>query len=87
MQEEFIQLENEWVDIEDIATIQADDMYYIQNRGPDRLIALESETEPTDEQDGVIILPYVQAVYRKGEQKLYLRAFSNLCSINITKAE
>lgn len=87
MQEDFQKIETEWVNVEDIVTIETDVTYYIQNRGPARLVALEAESTPDEEQDGTIILPYVQAVYKKGVQNLYLRAFSDQCSINITKAE
>ena len=87
MQEDFFSVSNEWTDIEDVTTIESDVTYYIQNRGPDMLVALESSDTPDDTQEGVMMPPYIQGIYVKGAQKLYLRAFNKLCTINITKAE
>ena len=39
----------------------------------------------TDNQAGVIIQPNDIAVYVKGEQNLYLRAFNSGCTINVTE--
>lgn len=87
MQLEYIQLSNEWTDINDIATIEDDVTYFIQNRGADMLVALEANDVPDKDMAGVTVLPHIQAIYKKGVQTLYLRAFNKSCTIDITKAE
>lgn len=79
-------LTKEWVALGDLITVDDDATYYIQNRGPDVLVALEASSAPaSDNEGGDFVLPNVQAEYIKGTQNLYLRAFHNNCSINITK--
>ena len=79
-------LTTEWVAFDDLITVDADATYYIQNRGSDVLVALESSSAPSsDNEGGDFVLPNVQAEYVKGTQNLYLRACYNNCSINITK--
>ena len=86
MQEKFEKnITTEWVALSDLITIEANATYRIQNRGTDVLVALEADSLPGAGQDGDLILPFVQAPYKKGTQNLYLRAFSNICGINITK--
>lgn len=79
-------LTNEWESFSSIiGTVDADTTYYIQNRGCDPLILLESDSEPGDgDFTGNIVLPNKVAVYKKGSQDLYLRAFNRSCSINVT---
>lgn len=85
-QEEFEQLTQEWTDFGDIVTVDDGTTYYIQNRGSDTLVALESASTPdADNQEGVMILPYQFAVYEKGSENLYLRAFNKSCAVNISK--
>ena len=84
-QVEFEALTTEWTALSDIITVSADATYYIQNRGADTLVALESSTEPTaDNQEGFMCQPYKVIEYKKGTQDLYLRAFNKSCAINIT---
>jgi hypothetical protein len=79
-------LTKEWVALGDLITVESDTTYYIQNRGPDVLVALQASGQPEADNDGGdLVLPNVQAEYIKGTQDLYLRAFHNNCSINITK--
>lgn len=86
MQEVFEKdITNEWIALSELITVDSDATYRIQNRGPDMLVALESSDTPDDTQEGDLILPYIQAIYKKGSQDLYLRAFDNICGINITK--
>ena len=80
------ELTEEWVAFTDITTPQNNKNYYIQNRGPQNVIALESASEP-ETKDGVLIPPYVQYTYQKGDQTLYLRAYSNNATVNITKED
>lgn len=88
MQESFIKISNEWTLLSDEITIDSDKYYFIQNRGADVLVALESDSLPDEgSEDGVMILPYTQAIYKKDTQNLYLRAFNNNCLVNITSAE
>lgn len=71
-----------------IGTVDAGTNYSIQNRGADTLVLLESSDTPADgTQAGVMLLPYMTCVYKKGTQNLYLRAFNQNCSVNITSEE
>lgn len=81
-QEAFESLTNEWTALSDIITVADDTTYYIQNRGPDVLIACESSSEPTSD-EGTVVLPYFVAKYEKGDD-VYLRASSGKCSVNIS---
>ena len=76
-------LTDEWTEISDIITVDADKTYYIQNRGADLLVACESASTPLDG-GGILVRPYRILKYKKGTGNLYLRAFTNTCSINIS---
>lgn len=84
-QVKFEGLTNEWTALSDIITVSTDTTYYIQNRGADTLVALESFTEPAaDNREGFMCQPYKVIEYKKGIQDLYLRSFNKSCAINIT---
>lgn len=78
-----------WTPFATIVGEVSDKEYVIQNRGgSDALVALEADSTPAaDNQAGIIIQPNDIAVYVKGEQNLYLRAFNLGCTINITEGE
>lgn len=79
-------LTTEWTAFTDITTPEDDVEYFIQNRGPDRLLAVESTEAPTT-LAGTLIYPTPQdkgAKYKKGNNPLWLRSFSTNCSINVT---
>lgn len=80
------ELTEEWVAFTDITTPENNKNYYIQNRGPQNVLALESDSIP-ETLDGVLITPYEQYTYQKGSQTLYFRAYSNNATVNITKEE
>ena len=84
MQIAFSELTNEWKALSEIITVESDVKYYIQNRGPDKLLALESSSEPNS-LAGNIVLSGDALVYSKGTQDLYLRSFSSTSQINISK--
>lgn len=91
MQENFQQIEQTWVDLESLVTVNDDDIYLIQNRGPGILMTLESYTTPDDVEAtaGTLIPADIskQGVFIKGTQKLFLKALTDAsCAINITKA-
>lgn len=81
-------LTTDFVALEDLITIDPDVTYQIQNRGPDYLLLVESATEPTTD-DGILLKPYseIVALYKQGEDTLYLRALSSNCSFNVTSLE
>ena len=84
----FTQLTREWKPFADIVADIGTKEYIIQNRGSDTLVALEADSTPAaNNYAGVLILPNDCAVYVKGEQDLYLRAFNQNCSINVTEGE
>lgn len=83
-QEKFENISNEWVGLSDLITVEADKLYFIQNRGPDKLLALESSTEPEETDEGILVEPYVVLEYKAGVDNLYLRAFDKSLSINIS---
>ena len=84
-QVDFSNLTYEWTALSDIITVENDVTYYIQNRGADTLVALESSSEPSENaQGGTMILPYKVAEYKKGSQDLYLRALNRSCAVNIS---
>ena len=88
MQKEFESLTTEWVALSDIITVDADTTYRIQNRGPAKIIALDTDTQPEEGSDaGDLVLPYEIGEYEKGTGDLYLRAFDGVSSINITSKE
>ena len=76
-------LKKEWTAFEDIETPTQDKTYYIQNRGPETLIACEGDSEPTTH-EGIYVPIYKVLKYVKGSQNLYLRAKSDICTINIS---
>lgn len=84
-QVDLVKLTKEFVAFSDITTVDADTTYYIQNRGPDVLVALEASSTPDEELDGVYVPPYCVLQYKQGEQNLYLRAGKTNCSINVSK--
>ena len=87
MQVEFkTNITNEWIAFSEIVgTVSESTTYYIQSRGADMILALESDSLPENETDaGTTILPHVQAIYKKDTQDLYLRAFSGNCAVNVT---
>lgn len=85
----FFKLSNEWTALSDLITVGNDVTYYIQNRGTDNIIALQSTSEPTgEERGGNLIPPEKAAEYKKGTQDLYLKASSfTQCEINITSED
>lgn len=88
MQEDLIQLTEEWVALDDYITVESDINYFIQNRGQNVLITQVASSKPeASDMDGDLILPYIQALYKKGTGNLYMRAFNNTCSVNVTKGE
>ena len=76
-------LTNKWVAFTTITTPADDTNYYIQNRGSDFLVAAESASEPTDA-IGVMVKPFETLVYKKGTNTLYLRAYTTVCTINVS---
>ena len=82
-QEGLSELSGEWVALSDIITVDDDGTYYIQNRGSDILLAQESASEPTDS-NGVLVKPFEVLKYQKGTGSLYLKAYTEVCTINIT---
>lgn len=84
-QVDFETLTDEWKALSNIISVDADTTYYLQNRGSDTMIALESSTTPAaNAQGGVMVLPYKTVQYKKGTQDLYLRAFNKSCAVNIS---
>ena len=82
----FEKLTKTWKPFAEIVGTVGDNEYIIQNRGSDTLVALEASATPNaDAPDGIMILPNDIAVYQKGDQNLYLRAFNVGCSINVTE--
>lgn len=79
----FEQIKNEWVELSDIITVDADVTYFIQNRGNDKLIACEGSAKP-ESAVGIFVEPYKALKYKKGTDSLYLRAFADNCFINIS---
>lgn len=73
-----------WTAFSDITTVDADTIYYFQNRGPQQLLALESASEPSDTNEGVLVGPFETLKYKKGADDLYLRALSGTVSVNIS---
>ena len=85
---DFVSLTKAWTPFADIVGTVGTKEYIIQNRGADSLVALEADSTPADNTpDGVMVLPNDCAVYVKGSQNLYLRAFNKGCSINVTEGE
>ena len=75
-------LSTTWVAITDIITPEDDKNYFIQNRGPDMVIAVESAATPTTEA-GICIPAYKTLKYVKGANTLYLKSYRT-SEINIT---
>ena len=85
---DFVQLTKAWTPFAEIVGTVGTKEYIIQNRGYDTLVALEADSTPAaNNQEGVLILPNDCGVYVKGSQNLYLRAFNQSCSINVTEGE
>lgn len=82
MQIDFREIGTDWVDFENITTPVEDKTYQIYNWGPGTVCALEADAIPT-EKGGVLILPYGKLYYKKGTQKLFLKA-SGKTEINTT---
>ena len=82
-QEGLSEISNEWVVLSDIITVDDDGTYYIQNRGSDMLLACEGGEKPT-ESTGVLVKPFEVLKYKKNGGSLYLKAYTKLCTINIT---
>lgn len=63
-----------WIIITDIITPEDDKNYFIQNRGPDMLIAVESASAPSTDA-GIVIPAYKTLKYVKGTNTLYLKSY------------
>ena len=78
-------LTNEWIRLADDYTFTSGKTYYIQNRGPDFLMTLEPDSEPSATDDaGDIWKPLDRLEYEVGTNDLYVRASNTNCSINIS---
>jgi len=82
MQIDFRKIGTDWVDFENITTPVEDKTYQIYNWGPSTVCVLEADATPSDK-GGVLILPYGKLYYKKGAQKLFLKALDK-AEINIT---
>lgn len=82
-QEGLRELSGEWVALSDIITVDESKTYYIQNRGSNMLLACEGGEKPT-ESTGVLVKPFEVLKYQKGTDTLYLKAYTEVCTINIT---
>ena len=81
----FISLSNEWTQV---TGLEEGTTYRIQNRGPAKIIAIDTDNQPEEGSDaGDLVLPYEIGEYEKGTGDLYLRAFDGVSSINITSKE
>ena len=81
-QKAFETIGTEWTALTDIITPADSTNYYIQNRGPASLIAVESAAEPTSDA-GIVIPAYKILKYVKGTDTLYLKSYG-ASDINIT---
>ena len=83
-------LSDKFESIEDIigADFSSDVTYYIQNKGPNILVGLESATEPTDYKNHGKFCPVMKELTHKkdGTDVLYIRSLLGTCDINITYA-
>ena len=78
-------LTTEWVKLSDEYIFASGKTYYIQNRGPDMLLTLEPDSEPSESEDaGDVWLPHERVTYEVGTNDLYVRALNSTCSINIS---
>lgn len=77
-------INTEWTDIEDLITVTASTLYFIQNRGPFAILACEGDSEPTTD-EGIVVPPYATLKYEQGTQKLYLKTLNGKCAINISQ--
>lgn len=80
-------LTKEWVPFDEIVPdFSRSKVYQVQNIGADKLIGLEVSEEPaSDNPAGNPVLPNEVWTYEpEAGTMLYLRAFSNTCSVNIT---
>lgn len=83
MQVNLLDITKNWQAFEADASIT----YLIQNRGYDVLVALEADSLPNATDEGVMVEPYQVVEYKKGSQNLYLRAFNQSCSVNVSIKE
>lgn len=77
-------LTNVWIDFSTITTPVSNKMYFIQNRGPDILVACEGDSTP-NKKGGLYVPPYCVLKYKLGSQYLYLKSFKNSCTINVSE--
>lgn len=78
----FSAITTSWVAITDLITPEDGKVYYIQNRGPFVVKALESASAPTTEA-GICIPAYKVLKYVKGTDTLYLKSYG-ISEINIS---
>ena len=81
----FDTVSTDWVDASTLATFTSDSSYFIQNRGAGILVAVEDSTEPSDD-SGTAVLPYKVFKYTAGTDKLWLKALTGTCAVNISEA-
>ena len=67
-------LSTTWVAITDLITPEDDKNYFIQNRGPFMVIAVESASTPTTDA-GIVVPAYKTLKYVKGTNTLYLKSY------------
>lgn len=82
----YLELGTDWVCFEDLATVQEDIYYYIQNRGTNAFLACESDGTPTTNA-GVVVDSHKICVYKvsKGSnEKLYFKSLMGSTYINIS---
>jgi len=84
MQVAFETLTTDWIALSDIIDVEEDVKYFIQNRGPQPFLALESSSVP-DSLAGNIVYSGDALVYSKGIQTLYIKAYNETTEINISK--
>lgn len=63
----------EWTPLSELCTVENDVQYMIVNTSIDKMYAVEGAEKPEDTVTGAPIPPNCYAVYKKGEQELYLR--------------
>ena len=75
-------LENEWIPFSSIVIPVSDRLYYIQNRGPNIMLACEGNSMPI-KNDGLMVKPNQVLKYKVGSQNLYLKSESG-CLANVS---
>lgn len=84
-QESIYSLTTAWTALSDIITVDASTTYYLQNRGADILLLVESSSAPSSNSiEGVLVQPYTPISYQKGSDNLYLRALNSTCTVNVS---